>query len=673
MRAVAIIVHWGAAAPTVELAEHLEALPEPTEILVVANDRAPRPDGLPAATVWLVPPANLGFAGGFRFGTEARPDADCYLLLNNDVQLTEHTIAGCLELIGQDGIGVVGPTLVNSAGIHPQPTALTPLFGVPRRRRRPSSGVDDVGWVTGAIMFVKADCHRQVPMDTRFFLVYEEVDFCVRARTAGWRVVVSPRQAWHTGGGTIPSNSYTYYTIRNRLWFTRIHGRRPQRVAVGLWLALAVLPRAAGSDVLRGRGLARCRFAWHGLVDGIRPLPAMDHPLADEPRPDRWERRVGRPRPGRERPGRERPGRRPTTPPASPARGTDVTAGPSQSPHPGAQMTGRLMAAGLGRDIRRIAAVAGPQAAARFALAAAGAAPAVARTRRLDPVDRAMAGRTWTFQPLPGVRVRLPGSAFSGAREMYCRGVYFARPGYAPGRGESVVDLGANQGLFSVLAAAAGAARVLAVEAQRGFAPVLAEHARANRCEDRITQVHALVGGGTGLLADPSARPVSSHWDGAVPTVAMADLLDTAGLHHVDLMKIDIEGSEFALFDEPGWLDRVGRIVMEVHPEHGDPNTLLRILTGHGFVATLIDNALAPTPTLGDATSGYLYARRRVTELPRPRIEHGSTDRTGHADHSGPPDHSDHAGPPDHADQVDPAGHDGQPGQARARADRAGR
>ena len=240
--------------------------------------------------MWLVAPANLGFAGGFRFGCDARSDTDVYLLLNNDVRLPERTIEACLELIGQDGVGIVGPTLMSARGIYPAATRLTSLFAVPRRPRRAPVQPTEAAYVTGAVLFVRAACHRLVPMDTRYFLVFEDTDLCYRMRHAGWRVVASPHQAWHTGGGTIPRNIYSYYGVRNRIWFARIHGESWRAPLVAAWLALVVLPRNVGSDVRRRRGLVRVPFMLHGLLDGIGPLPPANTPLTDEPRAARWER-----------------------------------------------------------------------------------------------------------------------------------------------------------------------------------------------------------------------------------------------------------------------------------------------------------------------------------------------------------------------------------------------
>jgi FkbM family methyltransferase len=311
LRTTAVIVHWGPVEPTVELAHRLEDMSAITAVVVVANDGTRRPADVPPATDWLVPGANLGFAGGFRVGADARPDTDVYLLLNNDVWLPERTVVACLDLVSRAGVGIVGPTLLNADGIHPGADRLTPLFAVPRRRRRGRAVPADVAFVNGAILFVRAECHRQVPMDTRFFLVYEETDLARRAAAAGWRIMVSPYQAWHTGGGAIPSSTYVYYSVRNRLWFARIHGGPWRAGAAALWLALATLPRATGGDLVRGRGVARCRFAWHGLFDGLGPLPPVDSPLPDEPRPARWERatprrdrlvRLPRPRAGTDAP-----------------------------------------------------------------------------------------------------------------------------------------------------------------------------------------------------------------------------------------------------------------------------------------------------------------------------------------------------------------------------------
>lgn len=294
LRTVAVIVHWGPTEPTVQLARALESISAVTGIVVVANDLKPRPDEFPDSASWLTPHGNLGFAGGFRFACDARPDSDVYLLLNNDVSLPEETIDRCLELVCQDQVGVVGPTLFYPRGVQPRPERLTPLFSM-RLRRHLVREPTDVTFIPGAIMFIRADCHRQISMDPRFFLLYEETDFLLRVRAAGWRVVVAPDEAWHRVGGTIPSNACAYYTIRNRIWFSRIHGRSWQQAAVFLWLALAFIPRAMAADAVRGRGMTRWENFLLGLWDGIGALPEAGTLLPGEPRFERSPSHMSRP------------------------------------------------------------------------------------------------------------------------------------------------------------------------------------------------------------------------------------------------------------------------------------------------------------------------------------------------------------------------------------------
>jgi hypothetical protein len=215
--------------------------------------------------------------------------------------------------------------------------------------------------------------------------------------------------------------------------------------------------------------------------------------------------------------------------------------------------------------------------------------PSIVATRSLSHADRAMNERGFSCV-VDGIRVTLPPGRFSGAREMYARRVYFPRAGLPFGPGDNVVDLGANVGLFTLLAAAAGA-RVLAVEAQEGMVPVIEDLARVNGVADNVLVRHAAVGGGVDGVG------IGSHAGSAPPAASMVQLLDAAGMARVRFVKCDIEGSEFALVREGAWLDRVDEIAMEVHPDHGSVPDVERTLCSRGFAVTLND-------------LGYLFASR---------------------------------------------------------------
>ncbi|TNF38008.1 MAG: FkbM family methyltransferase [Deltaproteobacteria bacterium] len=244
----------------------------------------------------------------------------------------------------------------------------------------------------------------------------------------------------------------------------------------------------------------------------------------------------------------------------------------------------------------------------RYTGAIARALPEILQTRLLAPADQRLGDRVVRVKT-GGVTLRVPGRHFGLVRELYCRRVYNYLPGFEACLGQQVVDLGANVGAFSVLAAASGA-KVLSVEAQDGFAPEFWELMRLNGCADRVQLVHGLIGAGAGVLSDPERRASASHMGAEPPTLRLADLLAERGIDRIDLLKVDIEGSEFAVFaDGAGWLERTRRIVMEVHAAHGDPGQLARDLEAAGFGVTRLDTA---GREVGDDFPGdvFLFAKR---------------------------------------------------------------
>jgi FkbM family methyltransferase len=185
--------------------------------------------------------------------------------------------------------------------------------------------------------------------------------------------------------------------------------------------------------------------------------------------------------------------------------------------------------------------------------------------------------------------------------------VYSFGRGFDIGPNDVVVDLGCNVGVFTVLAACAGRS-VLAVEAQAGLVGEAESTLQMNGCADRARIVHALVGADSGFFhADP--RLVDDPWIGDPPRITMSDLL--VNLPVVDLLKVDIEGSEFALFSEEpnlSWLTGVRRITMEVHPEFGCASSLSSTLAARGFRFQFVTNHGASTENLDEI--GYLFAWR---------------------------------------------------------------
>lgn len=260
-------------------------------------------------------------------------------------------------------------------------------------------------------------------------------------------------------------------------------------------------------------------------------------------------------------------------------------------------------------DLQLLAQTGGLATAGEFLFRTAMRGPEVLRSGRLAIVDAEMGRRNYAWQ-VGGTRVQVPGRFFGGARELYARQVYFAVPGFELRPNDVVVDLGANAGLFTVLAALRSK-RVIAVEAQSGFHAEARRILELNRCEDKVAFEFGLIGPRAGVFADPTQLVSSSHFERKPPVVTMEELLDRHRVDHVGFLKCDIEGSEFDLFNtDSHWLYKVDRIAAEVHTEFGDHKQLADLLRSFGFQVTSLDSKLRPLSFPTHDVSTYLFARR---------------------------------------------------------------
>ena len=268
-------------------------------------------------------------------------------------------------------------------------------------------------------------------------------------------------------------------------------------------------------------------------------------------------------------------------------------------------------------DIVSVCRHARPASAARWLTSFAAHLPECRSKRSLVPADRIWARTGGRFRPPGGTVISLPAAYTAGAREMYCRNVYLPAGFSLPHTGW-VLDLGANRGLFSIWAALAGA-QVVAVEAQQGFGPEIERLAAYNGVGDRVHVEIAVAGGvvragaTAGVVADDRRWTTTSHGAPQRPAgVSVPQLMSAHQIGRIGLMKVDIEGGEFAVFDRQedlSWLDRVDQVVMEVHRDFGDASALVGRLCQHGFTADVRDH----DGTRVSATSsrlGYAYFRR---------------------------------------------------------------
>ena len=279
----------------------------PLEIIVVDNgstagDADVVEREFPGAKV-LRAQENLGFARGVNWALE-RALAPSILLVNNDVQVTGAALReACGLLVREPDVGVVGVRLVDHQG---EPQISCGAFDTPARlmadavglralvRQRPAdpsetSGGDwvAVDYVSGAFFLIRRAVIGQIgALDERFYFYVEEADWCLRARSAGWKTAHLPSASVvHHHGATTSGQA-----ARSRLWLlesrTRFvakhYGRAwslPIRLAALLGagplmlkgLAMVAVGRALGRITTAEAGRDRIERAWRGTRWAVSP------------------------------------------------------------------------------------------------------------------------------------------------------------------------------------------------------------------------------------------------------------------------------------------------------------------------------------------------------------------------------------------------------------------
>lgn len=238
--AAAVILHWRNPAATRACLASVRALVgPPPRIVVVDNSCTWDTVGDAGGDVTVLRPGrNLGYAGGNNLGMgwAFAHGAEWALLLNDDVTLAPNALQELLEAAtAHPQAGILGPLVL----IQEEPERILSaggFFGQGLAAMQRGLGavecgqyadVEEVDWVTGCALLVNRRMVEAVGwLDESFFLYVEEVEWCYRARRAGWLVFFVPgAHVWHpdTRSRDADSPFVVYYMGRNSLRFARKH------------------------------------------------------------------------------------------------------------------------------------------------------------------------------------------------------------------------------------------------------------------------------------------------------------------------------------------------------------------------------------------------------------------------------------------------------------------
>lgn len=208
---------------------------------------------------------NLGFAEGNNVGIRyaLKGPAKYIMLLNNDTVVDPQMLIQLVTTMEQnETAGIVGPKMLYfdlpnviwCAGNRIDWRTGGSIRLEAEQLEKSSDALKEVDFITACGILLRRNVIEQIGLlDSRFFIYYEETDWCFRARAAGWRIVYVPSaKIWHkvsaAMGTTSPATDY--YMNRNVFLFL-LKNRRGFLTFVSIVLAAGRNLLAIGAYTLK--------------------------------------------------------------------------------------------------------------------------------------------------------------------------------------------------------------------------------------------------------------------------------------------------------------------------------------------------------------------------------------------------------------------------------------
>lgn len=279
------VVHYGDPASTLDLVRHLGSTRNGLDLTVHVFNNGPiessaLQESLPPDTMVIDSGGNIGYGAAANLGiqTARQRRARFFLLANNDSLVAGGSIRSLISVAEQHGAGIAAPLVTYQDGetIWAEGLEFSEWLGFARNTHKGANRSDQAAQVRLA-QYVSAcvllfDLHR-VPetllFDEDYFLYYEDVDLCYRARRSGVRIVLAsgvvaqhrkPRQAGYRFPGW-----QEYHMARSGAIFWAKWTRGTRRVTHLLGYLLMCLYR-----MIRADSVASALQAVRGAIDGFR-------------------------------------------------------------------------------------------------------------------------------------------------------------------------------------------------------------------------------------------------------------------------------------------------------------------------------------------------------------------------------------------------------------------
>ncbi len=281
-----IILNWNQPKLTIECVESLQKLKisKDWDVRAVIVDNGSQDDSVSQFrnhrtkkihTEVMETRSNLGFAGGNNVGMKYAQDknVDYVMILNNDTIVDSNLLQDLMKRMEDKRVGIASPKIYFAKGyeFHKEKykknqtgkviwyaggkidwqNVIGTHSGVDQVDKGQFAKTREIDLATGACIFISRRVFENVGFfDEKYFLYLEDMDFCVRAKKAGFKIVFSPKAIlWHknaVSSGGSGSKVQDYYITRNRLLFAFKYAKPRTKIAV---LKQSIL--WAGDDIKR--------------------------------------------------------------------------------------------------------------------------------------------------------------------------------------------------------------------------------------------------------------------------------------------------------------------------------------------------------------------------------------------------------------------------------------
>lgn len=202
---------------------------------------------------------NLGYSGGNNIGIKyvLKKESDCVIVLNNDTVVEKNFLQNIPSSLKNGEIlspkiyfapgyefhkrrytnDQLGKVIWYAGGKIDWKNILGEHIGVDEVDKGQFNKPKEIEFATGACMIIKKEVFEKIGFfDEKYFLYLEDMDFCVRAKKAGFKIIYEPEAViWHknaASAGGSGSSLQEYFITRNRLLFAFKYAKLRVKFAV---------------------------------------------------------------------------------------------------------------------------------------------------------------------------------------------------------------------------------------------------------------------------------------------------------------------------------------------------------------------------------------------------------------------------------------------------------